>query len=84
MPDDPSPDTARTKTDPEPVNPNPAVDRGSDEGVIGAGRGDEGVIGAGNALDLVDEVLEALDQDELGRAEELAERFESPDPPDEN
>ncbi len=67
---------------------SPAGDRGSDAGVIGVSTGDAEVIGestaAGNALDLVDEVLEALDQDELERAEELAERLESPDPPDEN
>ena len=74
MPDDPSTDKAPTTPTPEAVNPRPAGDRGSDAEVIGAG----------NALDLVDDVLEALDEDELERAEELAERFESTDPPDEN
>ena len=71
-----------------PVVPSPADDRGSSASPAGDRGSDAGVIGvstaAGNALDLVDEVLEALDQDELERAEELAERFESTDPPDEN
>ena len=50
-------------------------DRGSDPGVIGGSEsargsdaeviGDNTVIGESNALDLVDEALEALDQDDL-------------------
>ncbi len=88
MSDEPSQDTAPTLSTPESdletVNPNPAVgvspadDSGSDAEVIGVSTA------ASNALDLVDEVLEALDEDELERAEELVGRLESPDPPDEN
>ena len=80
------------------IGANPEGDLGSDAAVIGANtataasatpvRGsDAAVIGANtasNALDLVDEVLEALDQDELARAEALAERLENPAAPDEN
>ena len=38
--------------------------------------GDSTAIGAGAALDLVDQALEALDQDDLEQAEELAERLQ--------
>ncbi|MCY3850367.1 MAG: hypothetical protein OXF75_06130 [Acidimicrobiaceae bacterium] len=38
--------------------------------------GDSTAIGAAAALDLVDQALEALDQDNLEQAEELAERLQ--------
>ncbi|MCQ3808462.1 MAG: hypothetical protein KTV16_14515, partial [Acidimicrobiia bacterium] len=76
------------------IGTTPVGDGGSDAEVIGEsatigttpvgdGGSDAEVIGESNALDLVDEVLEALDQDELERAEELAERLEGPARPDE-
>ncbi|MYC42657.1 MAG: hypothetical protein F4X52_08890 [Acidimicrobiaceae bacterium] len=60
--------------------------RGSDPGVVGGSESDRGsdaeVIGDNrvasdsNALDLVDEALEALDQDDLELAEELADQLQ--------
>lgn len=71
---------------------NTADDRGSGVGVAGVSnettsardRGSgAGVAGASTDLDLVDEALDALDQDDLERAEELAERLQGSEPSDE-
>lgn len=62
---------------------NPAADAATP--VVGNGPKTEGVgasTAAADALDLVDEALEALESDDLERAEELAERFEGPNDPD--
>ena len=75
MQDEPSPDTTPPPNpDQDPTKRVPEDDRGSDAGVIGAS----------NDLDFVDEALDALDQDDLERAEELAERLQSSDSSDQS
>lgn len=70
-PPDPTADDAQSPT---------ADALGSDAEVIGVST----VIGASNDLDFVDEALDALDQDDLERAEELAERLQSSDSSDQS
>ena len=70
-PPDPTPHDAQSST---------ADALGSDAEVIGAST----VASASNDLDFVDEALDALDQDDLERAEELAERLQSSDSSDQS
>lgn len=72
---EPSPDTTPPSSpDQDPTKRVPEDDRGSDAEVIGAS----------TDLDFVDEALDALDQDDLERAEELAERLQSSDTSDQS
>ena len=75
MQDEPSPDTTPPPSpDQDPTSPAADDARGSDAEVIGAS----------TDLDFVDEALDALDQDDLERAEELAERLQSSDTSDQS
>ena len=72
---EPSPDpTPPSSPDQDPTKRVPEDDRGSDAEVIGTS----------TDLDFVDEALDALDQDDLERAEELAERLQSSDTSDQS
>ncbi len=78
---EPSPDnTPPPHQDQDPTKRVPEDDRGSDAEVIGASK----VASASNDLDFVDEALDALDRDDLERAEELAERLQSSDSSDQS
>ena len=81
MQDEPSPDTTPPPSpDQDPTKCFPEDDRGSDAEVVGGST----VVGASTDLDFVDEALDALDQDDLERAEELAERLQSSDTSDQS
>ena len=98
MQDEPSPDkTPPPNPDQDPTKRVPEGEagvtaesatpvRGSAAEVIGASTvaSASTVIGASNDLDFVDEALDALDQDDLERAEELAERLQSSDTSDQS
>lgn len=81
MQDEPSPDKS---TPPAPNVAAPGSGAGATEDRREGDRGsDAEVVGDNNALDLVDQALEALDHDDLELAEELAEQLQDREPSNE-